>query len=213
MTGTGNSLQNLEIVGGDLALDFVNTVHSWHDDPLPDHLHGFEDLLAWAGLVGLIDEAAVRRFRSAPPREQRRAFRAAIDLRAALHRLFVSVAAGRTLPQDALDRLTGVLHRTARWRRLQADPASRGKTLRGVWDFARAPAEALLGPIAWRAAGLLENGPLDRLKECPSDHCGWLFLDTSKNRSRTWCSMKACGNAAKVRRFRRRRAAADAESS
>ncbi|WP_189611642.1 CGNR zinc finger domain-containing protein [Saccharospirillum salsuginis] len=35
----------------------------------------------------------------------------------------------------------------------------------------------------------------------------WLFLDLSKNRSRDWCSMANCGNAAKVRRFRQRKAA------
>jgi predicted RNA-binding Zn ribbon-like protein len=35
--------------------------------------------------------------------------------------------------------------------------------------------------------------------------CGWLFLDTSKNHSRRWCSMDACGNQAKARRHYRRR--------
>lgn len=206
MSTAAHDLQNIEIVGGNPAIDFVNTVHSWHDDPPPDHLHGFEDVLLWARLVDLIDPATAQRFRATPEREQRKAFRRALELRGALHRVFAAVAAGRRLPQDALDHLTGVLHRTARWRRLEADPASGGKTLRSAWDFHAAPAEAILGPMAWYAAELLESGPLDRVKECPSDRCGWLFLDTSKNRSRTWCSMKVCGNAAKVRRFRRRHA-------
>ena len=206
MSTAAHDLQNIEIVGGNPAIDFVNTVHSWHDDPPPDHLHGFEDVLLWARLVDLIDPATAQRFRATPEREQRNAFRRALELRGALHRVFAAVAAGRRLPQDALDHLTKVLHRTARWRRLEADPASGGKTLRSTWDFHAAPAEAILGPMAWCAAELLENGPLDRMKECPSDRCGWLFLDTSKNRSRTWCSMKVCGNAAKVRRFRRRHA-------
>lgn len=206
MSTAANDLQNIEIVGGNPALDFVNTVHSWHDDPLPDHLHGFDDLLLWAGLVKLIDPATAQRFRATPEREQRNAFRRALDLRGALHRVFAAVAAGRRLPQDALDHLTDVLHRTVRWRRLEADPTSGEKAVRCVWDFRDAPAEAILGPMAWHAADLLENGPLERVKECPSEHCGWLFLDTSKNRSRTWCSMKACGNTAKVRRFRQRHA-------
>jgi len=75
------------------------------------------------------------------------------------------------------------------------------------WDLTAAPAEAYLGPVSWACADLLEHGPLDRIKICPADDCGWLFLDVSKNRSRQWCSMTTCGNAAKVRRFRQRKAA------
>ena len=34
------------------------------------------------------------------------------------------------------------------------------------------------------------------------DRCGWFFLDSSRGRRRRWCSMKTCGNQAKVARFR-----------
>jgi predicted RNA-binding Zn ribbon-like protein len=105
---------------------------------------------------------------------------------------------------DPLDHLTGVVRRTARWRRLAADEGTGRRMLRWVWELTEAPATAIVGPVAWQAADLLAEGNLDRLKECPGDNCGWLFLDTSRNRSRTWCSMKTCGNAAKVKRFRQR---------
>jgi len=39
---------------------------------------------------------------------------------------------------------------------------------------------------------------------CPGEGCGWLFFDTSKNRSRRWCAMEDCGNRAKARRHYRR---------
>ena len=42
----------------------------------------------------------------------------------------------------------------------------------------------------------------DRLKICPN--CGWLFLDRSRNRSRTWCDMAVCGNRTKAKRHYRR---------
>ena len=48
----------------------------------------------------------------------------------------------------------------------------------------------------------------DRLKICAEDTCQWAFLDSSKNRSRHWCSMRECGNRAKTRAYRARRAAA-----
>jgi predicted RNA-binding Zn ribbon-like protein len=41
-----------------------------------------------------------------------------------------------------------------------------------------------------------------RLKICPN--CQWLFLDRSRNRSRTWCDMTVCGNRVKASRHYQR---------
>ena len=60
----------------------------------------------------------------------------------------------------------------------------------------------VLGPLAAAAVDLLRHGPLDRLKLC--DGCPWLFLDTSRNHSRRWCSMSECGARLKMRRYRAR---------
>jgi predicted RNA-binding Zn ribbon-like protein len=43
------------------------------------------------------------------------------------------------------------------------------------------------------------------MKACADDECEWAFYDSSKNRSRTWCSMEVCGNRAKTRAYRARR--------
>lgn len=48
------------------------------------------------------------------------------------------------------------------------------------------------------------KGTWGRLKICPGDDCGWAFYDPSRNRSKRWCSMEACGNRSKVRAFRDR---------
>jgi predicted RNA-binding Zn ribbon-like protein len=50
-------------------------------------------------------------------------------------------------------------------------------------------------------------GAWPRVKACAADDCQWAFYDTSRNRSRTWCSMEVCGNREKTRRYRGRRAA------
>lgn len=47
------------------------------------------------------------------------------------------------------------------------------------------------------ALKLIASPDTERLKICPN--CEWLFLDRSKNRSRTWCDMAVCGNRAKAR--------------
>jgi predicted RNA-binding Zn ribbon-like protein len=44
-----------------------------------------------------------------------------------------------------------------------------------------------------------------RLKACTDDECQWAFYDTTRNHSRTWCSMDVCGNREKTRRYRERK--------
>jgi predicted RNA-binding Zn ribbon-like protein len=52
---------------------------------------------------------------------------------------------------------------------------------------------------------LQSHGAWRRLKVCTEDVCQWAFYDTTRNRSRTWCSMDVCGNREKTRRYRQRR--------
>ena len=54
------------------------------------------------------------------------------------------------------------------------------------------------------AAELVASGRWRAVRECASDTCTWMFLDTSKNHSRRWCEMARCGNRDKVQRFRAR---------
>jgi predicted RNA-binding Zn ribbon-like protein len=44
-----------------------------------------------------------------------------------------------------------------------------------------------------------------RLKACTDEGCQWAFYDSTRNRSRTWCSMDVCGNREKTRRYRSRK--------
>lgn len=53
-------------------------------------------------------------------------------------------------------------------------------------------------------AEAMADGTWGRMKACPGPHCGWVFHDGSKNRSRQWCSMEICGNRVKGREFRAR---------
>lgn len=53
------------------------------------------------------------------------------------------------------------------------------------------------------------TGAWARMKACPADTCHWAFYDTSKNQSRTWCSMQVCGNRAKTRAYRARHGTGD----
>jgi predicted RNA-binding Zn ribbon-like protein len=65
---------------------------------------------------------------------------------------------------------------------------------------AKPSATGILAPVLWSAADLLVGIDSARLRECANQRCLWLFLDDSKNGSRRWCSMQACGNRAKAHR-------------
>ncbi|MGH2450272.1 MAG: CGNR zinc finger domain-containing protein, partial [Candidatus Limnocylindria bacterium] len=74
------------------------------------------------------------------------------------------------------------------------------------WDWAERghPLERPLWPLARAAAELLASDRRADVRECAAGDCQWLFVDESRNRSRRWCSMKSCGNRAKVRRYYQR---------
>ena len=62
----------------------------------------------------------------------------------------------------------------------------------------------------------ISAGTWARLKACPD--CRWIFYDNTRNGSKRWCLMtaggpdgRACGTIAKVRRYRDRQAAAQAQ--
>jgi predicted RNA-binding Zn ribbon-like protein len=197
------TLDTLDQVGGHSALDFVNTVNSWRGaEPGAEFLHDYEDVLRWHRMAGLIGPHNSRALGGRSARAEARALQGVRAFRNALHAIFHAVATAGPLPQHALDHLNDAIRKTVSWRRLTAS----GSEISCGWDFTGAPPDAIVGPVAWEAVELLEHGERHRIKECPLDEgCGWLFLDSSKNRSRTWCSMKTCGNSAKVKRFRARR--------
>jgi predicted RNA-binding Zn ribbon-like protein len=53
------------------------------------------------------------------------------------------------------------------------------------------------------------EGEWPRLKACAEHTCEWAFYDKSKNRSKKWCRMEACGNVAKARAYRERQKTSD----
>jgi predicted RNA-binding Zn ribbon-like protein len=201
MTGTISSPSragSVSLVGGALALDFANTAAGRGTAQPVEHLRSVDDLLAWAVHARGIDAPMARRVSDAGLSAD--LLPLTRSLREVIHRIGSAVAAGGEPPAEDLRALKGVAADGIANARLAARDG--GYAL----DFSAAPpVYALLGPLAWSALQLLEHGPLDRLKQCPAEGCGWLFLDSSKNGSRRWCDMASCGNRSKVRALRARR--------
>ena len=80
--------------------------------------------------------------------------------------------------------------------------------MRWEWVYSPDDLTQMLGPVAWSAVEVLQSEDRRALRECEGSNCNWLFLDTSRNHSRRWCSMQSCGNQAKAKRhYQRGRAA------
>ena len=200
-----------DLSGGALCLDFVNTLgNRAGPEPLEEGLAGYGDLVAFARQAGALDGAAARRLREgarARPDEATAALARAVSLREALHAIFVALAAGKRPAEGDLAGLNAELAHALAHARLARREG--GYTL--TWDPRAAddggiPLDRPLWPVAHSAMELLLEADLSRLGECESDTCGFLFLDTTRNRSRRWCDTRICGNRARVRRHRRRMA-------
>lgn len=62
-----------------------------------------------------------------------------------------------------------------------------------------------LGVIARDAIDVVTNTRATSLRACEAADCGMPYLDLSQGHTRRWCSMKECGNRAKVAAHRARR--------
>ena len=67
--------------------------------------------------------------------------------------------------------------------------------------------------VALAATELLAGDHLHRVRECEGRNCGWLFLDTTRNGTRRWCTAEECGSLARVTRFRAKHRNADQNRS
>jgi predicted RNA-binding Zn ribbon-like protein len=185
-------------VGGRMSLDFVNTVswpgtgrgHDWLDRPT--------NVVVWAVAVGaLTDEeaAAIAASIATDPARAERSLRRVHALRADLAEVLTPLAHRDRPKVAAIEQLNTLLARTASRRRV--DP----RDLAWTWQPHRDLVD-IADVLVHDAADIVTATEHARLGYCTG--CDWLFLDTSKNRSRRWCDMADCGSRDKASRYYRR---------
>lgn len=196
MTDTIRTLETLEIIGGAPCLDFANTINS-RLDPEHDYLLQYSDLVDWVRKVGLLSPMQTSQLQKQAkqnPAEAENVLRSAHTLRELLYRLFSNAA--KDSEPDKKDMGAFITS--------YGEAISHALLIRHedhyttTWKLDES-LDAVLCPIIYSAGELLLSEELSQVKECPG--CGWLFLDTSKNRSRRWCSMDTCGARDKMRRY------------
>lgn len=189
-----------ELIAGNVCLDFINTLDDRTSAQPKELLENYYELARFGEDTGILTPAQLdflyERVRLMPD-EAEEALRRAINLREALYAIFSAVMNKQTAPQLAMDRLNANIHNAA----LHARLAQHEGRLEWRFDDMTSAFDTMLWPIARAAADLLASSDLALVRACSSPTCQWFFLDTSKNHHRRWCSMKSCGNRAKVRKF------------
>jgi predicted RNA-binding Zn ribbon-like protein len=194
-----------DLSGGRLCLDFVNTV-SGRDTVPVEHLNTYADLVAWGlqtgDLSGAKAEALLREGRRSP-KEAARILREVLRVREVLYRAFLAVAGGDEPRRADVDALNAALGRAMARARIEAEGAA-DACCGWCWDDDPYALDRPLWPVLRSAAELLTSDEASRVRVCDAETCQWLFIDTSRNRSRRWCDMKVCGNRAKAQRHYRK---------
>ncbi|MFG2618070.1 CGNR zinc finger domain-containing protein [Streptomyces sp. NPDC048507] len=170
------------LTGEPVCLDLLNT--RWAEDGVPADLfagaHGLtrvEGLAVWLESAGLAG-----RFRA--------------DAATLVHLLTARESLARAVADPADASARALIDAVLDHGRIRATLTAEGPGERAEF------ADPAWGP-AWTAARDyldLLTGPPGRIRKCASESCVLHFHDTSRNGTRRWCSMAACGNRAKASR-------------
>lgn len=196
-------IDQIELIAGHPALDFVNTVENREAADLVSYLSGYGQFVRWcarAGLVSETDADALAEQAAHHPVVAARVWDRAMALREALNGVVRSIAVGDLPNNSDLTVINEIVTEAHAHRYLSAGQPG---VLRWVWRDGQHGLAEPLWLLALAAADLLTADGA-AIKTCANGPCDWVFLDTSRNGRRRWCRMHVCGNAAKVRRFRDR---------
>lgn len=203
-------MKKFEFIGEALCLDFLNTLHDAGAKDPEEELSSDAHLAVWAAQAGILSASeagglqarALRRYvqLKLPGKKPASLQENARTLREALRQMFRRAARdGGVAPRD-VETLNLLLERFPAAGRIEM---SNGDWTMS-WESQAGGAEKIFYAIVRSAAELVATGRCRAVRECASDTCTWMFLDTSKNHSRRWCEMARCGNRDKVHRFRAR---------
>lgn len=199
--GMAETSPSFDLVGGHIALDFVNTVMV-EGRRLVDRVSTPEELTSWVAVSDLGTSYGV------PTAIDDELHAQLVSLRTGLKACFDAVCADEPVPDESMLVVNDAL---------RSDPGSElystpdGELARRPAVDLSVDASALRWVVADAAADLLAGEQAARLRRCANhDTCVLVFLDTSRSRNRRWCSMDLCGNRSKVAaydaRLRQRRA-------
>jgi len=198
------TVDHAHVAGLDACLDLINSLEL--DRAPQEHLLTPDDGVAYFTIRGLAHEEDLRAQAGSGDEAWLERVR---DVRAALREVWDAAVEGRTVRADAVTTLNRVLAHTPH---AELHAALAGVVVGHRHDAADPTGEALARVTAPLVAAIAA-GETARFRICANEDCRWVFEDTSRGGRRRWCDMTSCGNQAKVRRFRAKRAASGADGA
>jgi predicted RNA-binding Zn ribbon-like protein len=192
-----------EFIGGALCLDFANTIHDSQAEDNEDELCDISDLLQWAkeaGILSSVDHDRLAAHYRRYPGEAAADLEKARTTRDLLLSIFAGIAKRRSVSPQRLFELNSALAEMPALLRVRR----RTEGIETEWMSATDGIPRILFVVLNSAAEQLASDRSGTIRECNSADCTWLFVDQSRNHSRRWCEMRACGNRMKARRHYQR---------
>ncbi|MGV8864824.1 MAG: CGNR zinc finger domain-containing protein [Pseudomonas sp.] len=190
-------------VAGDRLLDFLNTVDFSGRTGNHNRLTSYSSVVEWSLAAAIIDSAEAQAISLIAANAPFQAKQALIDLvqwRETVYQVFSAVSQKHEpSPED--------------WRIIEVSiqyaisSASLKRNDIGIahWVAVSNGLTTIPQRLALGLHELLASDLVAKIKQC--EGCTWLFIDTSKNHRRRWCSMATCGNRAKAQRHYQSKAA------
>ncbi|QHT69975.1 hypothetical protein GXP67_26675 [Rhodocytophaga rosea] len=199
---TPRSIRTITFDGGCLCFDFVNTVGSRYEETVREYLVRYDDLLVFAQRQEILPEQTLTqlsKYAQEHEREAKRILADIIDTRENMYLLFSAMAHGKSIPQQVLESFNKDLLKGFSHIEFQAEKDG----LQVSWRIEETDLYLPLRMALKSGYDILTRQEPRRMKECSG--CGWLFLDQSKNNTRRWCDMQACGSIDKSRSYYQRK--------
>lgn len=178
----------LRLDGNHLCLNFINTIFDRTLANPVSLILSKEDWIAWLLKVDLIkndfDQTAM--FFDLDE---------ILETRTILFNVFYKLSHKESISRGDLNLFEKLILKVRKATKLQADHGIPAEIL----QINRNNLNDYLLPIIKSGYELFLSSQINRIKDC--GHCGWLYLDNSKNYSRKWCSMETCGSQIKAKRY------------
>ena len=187
-----NPIAKIDLFGGALCLDFINTIQNRTKEPPKEYLNTREDWVAWLVRAGLISLPAALNMENIQ-------IPFLVRHRERLFRLMTHLIRSEAVPDSLWHHINAGIQKAFTHIVL----TNAYGTIQSQWSFDKADPMNYQNVIFKSLYDLLLSQSPARIKIC--DGCGWLFSDTSKNNSRKWCDMRFCGSQDKSKRYYRRK--------
>ncbi len=185
-----------KLIGGQVSLDFVNTI-SWPGTVKEhDWLTPIGNFLVWALHAGVIDKPQFDDLQAYPNDKFQGEMKQILEIRATLAHVLRPFASGKDPSPGAVHHFNELVHKASFSRYIHPS------TLKWSWADPGTIIN-IASPIIWNAALVVTEIDRARVNSCPG--CQWIFHDTSRNRRRRWCDMEDCGSRDKALRYYHRK--------